>query len=113
MRHLRQDYNAIQPWPVKRPHLVKRPDGSTGEPLIDGFLTNGEAPIIADDEPVFVLRGQDPAAARAVRTYAAEWLIHGGDPDVARQLLGWADEMEAYAAQAGHGAPDVPAEFLP
>lgn len=24
MRHLRSDYDAIQPWPVKRPHIAKQ-----------------------------------------------------------------------------------------
>lgn len=115
MRHPRRDYDAIQPWPVKRPHNIK----------IDGELrlderTNGDddewaamgEPLIPDDEPVFLLRGQDPAAAEAVRAYAQAWVRVGGDEKVAVRIAAWADEMSAYAKAKRHGPPDVPDGML-
>jgi hypothetical protein len=112
MRHLRSDYDAIQPFPVKRQHIVKI-DGETVD-ANQGIEHLGKRmdPLIPDDEPVFLLRGQDPAAANAVRAYARLARALGSDPEMCNRIMQWADEMEQYAATKQHGVPDVPEGML-
>lgn len=114
MRHLRRDYDGIQPWPVKRPHVAK----------LNGYLIVGQQaenaieddlpiePLIPDDEPVFLLRGQDPAAAKAVRAYIRYAAAIGVDEETLAALDTWAEEMADYAERAQHGPADVPAGML-
>jgi hypothetical protein len=110
MRHLRKDYDAIQPWPVRRPHIAKMGDAvGEFERLTDETTVQ---PLIPDDEPVFLLRGQDPAAANAVRAYARLARALGSDPEMCNRIMQWADEMKQYAATKQHGAPDVPEGML-
>ncbi len=80
MRHLRSDYDRFQ------------------DPA-------GKVP---DDEPVFLLRGQDPAAGFAVHAYAVSFIAHGGDPEVGARIKEWSKEMKAYSEHAQHGPPDMP-----
>lgn len=80
MRHLRADYDRFQD-----------PDR-----------------IVPEDEPVFLIRGQDPAASVAVRAYAVAAAAAGADAEMVRQIGAWADEMKAYAKRAQHGPPDIP-----
>lgn len=68
MKHARDDYNRIQD-----------PAGK-----------------IPDDEPVFLLRGQDRAAPGAVRAYAENLEQMGGDPVLVRQSRAQADAMERW-----------------
>jgi len=78
MKHARSDYDPIQDPRGKIPH----------------------------DEPVFLLRGQDRNAARAVRFYAG--LVAAdpqGDPRVVVAALRHADAMDAWRL---HKAPDIP-----
>ena len=115
MRHLRADYDAIQPWPSPRPHIAKI-DGET-QPIHDaGLGTYDEdefAPIIPDDEPVFVLRAMDQIAPGAVRDWAMALLALGGDEALADRVLAWADEMESYAhSRGGPKVPDTPSAVL-
>jgi hypothetical protein len=117
MRHLRSDYDAIQPWPVKRPHIAKQ-DGRTVQVPTDDIDAEVQVkigrvqPLIPDDEPVFLLRGQDPAAAEAVMAWADAVESRGGDPVLAARVREWAMEMHAYALAKHHGAPDVPEGML-
>ncbi len=114
MRHLRSDYDAIQPWPVMRPHTA-RVDGVVTEGISEDFVkaAGGEVqPLIPDDEPVFLIRGQDPAAPAAVRAWAKAAADLGTDYDVVARVYQWADEMEEWAERAQHGAPDVPPRAL-
>lgn len=67
---------------------------------------------IPDDEPVFLLRGQDPAAAPTVVAYARHARLAGADKEMTDRILDWAEGMAAYAHQAKHGAPDVPDGML-
>lgn len=116
MRHLRDDYNAIQPWPVKRPHHAKI-DGELR--MNTGYLPDGgydpqhePQPIIPDDEPVFLIRGQDPIGGQTVRAYADYAERCGADPAMVQAIYVWADRMEEYAESKQHGAPDVPKGLL-
>lgn len=112
MRHLRRDYDAIQPFPVKRSHIVRIDgevkDANSGSP--DHLWTLGRHmdPLIPDDEPVFLLRGQDPVAAAVVMAYASGVESSGGDPEMVRQIRAWAGQMRDYAEAKQHGVPDVP-----
>lgn len=68
MKHARDDYNRIQD-----------PAGK-----------------IPEDEPVFLLRGQDRAAPGAVRAYAEILESMGGDPVLVRQSREQAEKMELW-----------------
>lgn len=70
MKHARDDYNRIQD-----------PAGK-----------------IPEDEPVFLLRGQDKAAPGAVRAYAEILESMGGDPVLVRQSRAQAERMEQWQA---------------
>ena len=65
MKHFREDYNRIQ------------------DPL----------GLIPDDEPVFLLRGQDKLAPALLLRWAAELRLQGGDPKMARIVEDGAQEM--------------------
>ena len=68
MKHARDDYNRIQD-----------PAGK-----------------IPEDEPVFLLRGQDRAAPGAVRAYAEILESMGGDPVLVRLSREQAEKMELW-----------------
>ena len=70
MKHARPDYNRIQD-----------PAGK-----------------IPEDEPVFLLRGQDRAAPGAVRAYAEILESMGGGPVLVRQSREQAERMEEWQA---------------
>jgi hypothetical protein len=59
---------------------------------------------IPDDEPVFLLRGQDQHAAAAVRFYAELVEKAGGDAEVVRLSRMQADRMDALTRRK---APDI------
>lgn len=126
MRHLRADYDAIQPWPTKRPHHAK-----VEEEGRDGFVETlyldltedsleqlggdaGVRPLIPDDEPVFLLRAKDAVAPDVVRLWAHLAETKGADPALVERANAWADEMAAYAATryAGGKTPDTDRELL-
>lgn len=68
MKHARPDYNRIQ----------------------------DPAGLIAKDEPVFLLRGQDAQAAQIVRRYAYELERCGGDPVLIKMARDHAAKMDAW-----------------
>ena len=68
MKHAREDYNRFQD-----------PEGK-----------------IPEDEPVFLIRGQDKASVEAVRYWADANDKHGGDPEASRLARNHADRMEAW-----------------
>lgn len=113
MRHLRKDYDAIQPFPTKRPHWVKV-DGQTVE-VYDDHLGQHMDPVIPDDEPVFLLRAKDSSAPHLVRLWAIiNEEENGADPALCARVAEWAGEMQAYAEEhyGGGKTPDTPPEFL-
>lgn len=68
MKHARDDYNRIQ----------------------------DPAGLIPDDEPVFLLRGQDRNAAAAVRVWAKLVEDEGGAPEIVAAARDHADRMDAW-----------------
>ena len=66
---------------------------------------------IPDDEPVFLLRGQDAAAATAVRAYADQNDRCGGDPEISKSARDQAVAMDAWqpSRPATLNAPKQPA----
>ncbi|KKN72258.1 hypothetical protein LCGC14_0412090 [marine sediment metagenome] len=79
MKHAREDYNRIQD-----------PDG-----------------LIPEDEPVFLLRGQDEFAWRAVFFYAQTAKSKGGDPEIVKNALEQSNRMRHWSPQK---SPDMPSE---
>ena len=113
MIHARSDYDSVQPWPTKRPHIV-RDEGGEVDVLPDGVdpAEAGCGPVIPDDEPVALLRGQDPIAWRAVEAYCDLAESEGVQPDLIDTLRRHAVAMREWCEQVGHGLPDAPAEVL-
>lgn len=79
MRHARADYDRIQD-PAGR---------------------------IPDDEPVFLLRGQDPIAHVAVRAWAKMLEDQGGDARMIEAARNHADRMAEWARARGKARPDL------
>jgi hypothetical protein len=52
--------------------------------------------LIPDNEPVFLLRGQDQVAAETVRFWADRNDEAGGDPELSKLARQHADEMDAW-----------------
>jgi hypothetical protein len=69
MKHAREDYNRIQ----------------------------DPAGLIPEDEPVFLIRGQDLVGAEAVRAYAFLHQNHGGSDTVYESAMKHAHAMESWA----------------
>lgn len=81
MRHARSDYNRIQ------------------DPL----------GLISEDEPVFLIRGQDSAAPEAIRKWAEIALDLGASEEMVDLAYAWAKEIEAWQATKGSKVPDLEA----
>jgi hypothetical protein len=117
MLHLRKDYDAIQPWPVKRPHIAKVA-GKTRTEITDEFIDGVDEryvqPIIPDDEPVFLLRAKDPVSSDVVRFWAQCAELAGSEAELVAAVRDWADRMEAYRNGLPDNklAPDTPRGLL-
>ena len=81
MRHARSDYNHIQD-----------PSGR-----------------ILEDEPVFIVRGQDKAAKATLLAWASEAARLGASPEMVARVREWAEVMEAWGTKK---VPDAPEEAL-
>lgn len=66
--------------------------------------THGKVP---DDEPLFVLRGQDAAAPAAVRAWANVAEELGASADIVALAREHACTMEAYQSEHGGKVPDL------
>lgn len=114
MIHARKDYDSIQPWPTKRPHYAKSPfygNETRLFPNADDETGGGVQPIIPDDEPVFLIRGQDLAAIPAAAAWceAAERL--GAEPELIETVRRHMDLVGEW--QQDHAkVPDAPADVL-
>ena len=73
MKHAREDYSNVQE-----------------------IETNGTKRRIPEDEPVFLLRGQDKHAAATVRHWADLVEADGGDPEIVRVAREHADKMDKW-----------------
>ena len=80
MKHAREDYNRIQD-----------PEG-----------------LIPEDEPVFLLRGQDELAPGILIRWAEELLSRGGDPEMAQMVADHANEMITWQETHHRKLPDLP-----
>lgn len=112
MQHLRKDYDAIQPWPVKRPHIAKINGITREHELTDDHLDDDLQPIIPDDEPVFLLRARDISAPIIVRFWAEVNRNIGTDPLLCERVREWADTMSQYGREHGSHLPDTPEGML-
>lgn len=70
-------------------------------------ITNGTIRMIPKDEPIFLLRGQDKYAARAVRFWAdlVDMDTNGSTPAIAKTARAHADKMAAWEPRK---TPDLP-----
>lgn len=107
MKHARPDYDAIQPFPTKRPHIVKI-DGETVDASEDKYLGKHMEPLIPDDEPVLLIRGQDMLALPTLDFYikAASAGVRGGPPD---RPAAWAPGAHRSVAARREGEAAGPA----
>lgn len=80
MKHARADYNRIQ----------------------------DPAGLIPADEPVFLIRAQDVAAAPTIRFWASQAEARGAAPDIVEAARRQADEIETYQDTVKVKVPDLP-----
>lgn len=69
--------------------------------------------IIPEDEPVFLLRGQDTVAPFIVTAWAMEALEAGAENDIVSAALRQASEMIDWQDKHGKKIPDMPKERTP
>jgi hypothetical protein len=79
MKHAREDYNRIQ----------------------------DPAGLIPQDEPVFLIRGQDRCGPEALRNYARLAALAGAETGVIRLTLDHARLMEQWQAEHRQKTPDL------
>ena len=57
--------------------------------------------LVGEDEPVFIVRGQDLAAPATIEAWAREALLHGAHPVIAAEAGRWAERVREW--QRRHG----------
>lgn len=62
---------------------------------------------IPEEEPVFLLRGQDKLAPDLIRQWALQLLSKGGSGVMAEMAMKHADKMEAWQTRYGAKVPDL------
>ena len=67
------------------------------------------AKLIPDEEPVFLIRGQDQVGRLAVRAWAHLHRINGGSDTAYELAMAHADKMESWPK---HKVADVPVEYV-
>lgn len=121
MRHARSDYDAIQPWPTKRAHYAKQngntvrcdPTDSGGETDLAVQIQTGRiGPIIPDDEPVFLIRGQDLAAIPAAEAWCEAAAALGADERIIDCVRRHIEVVREWQATHPTKVPDAPADAL-
>ena len=68
------------------------------------------AGLIPEDEPVFLIRGQDEIGAFIVRTWASHAEFVGASPEMIKLALDHADRMQEWRT---HKVPDLPPRPTP
>ncbi len=119
MKHARSDYDCIQPWPTKRPHFARDeggekalvPDEIPDEDLEYMAAKGTIQPIIPDDEPVFLIRGQDLAAIPAAEAWCEAAAALGADADIIDAVRRHIEVVRDWQ-QTHAKVPDAPAEAL-
>lgn len=127
MQHARDDYSVIQDTTAARQlaelvldmgmvtdkglvarRLAREVLGITDHgraPAMTPITTNGTTRLIPDDEPVFLLRGQDLFAAPTVRHWCELVSLHRPhDAEIVRVAREHADKMDAWPKKK---APDL------
>lgn len=66
--------------------------------------------VIPDDEPVFLLRGQDRHAPPTLEAYAAS--VEPFNPEIAAISRRWAERMREFQARRMVKEPDMPEDAL-
>lgn len=66
------------------------------------------ANLIPDDEPVFVIRGQDTAAPGTVEAWASLAEAQGASPIIVAMARKHAEAMRAWQEEHGSHVPDLP-----
>lgn len=82
MKHAREDYNNVQE-----------------------IVTNGTVRRIPDDEPVFLIRGQDAVSGDAVRAWADLAEENGAAEEIVRAAREHAKKMDEWPKKK---TPDLP-----
>ena len=67
---------------------------------------------IPDDEPVFLLRGQDRHAPEVVAYWASLVLRDGGDRRIADRAMAQARAMRDWQAEHGRKVADLPDDLM-
>ena len=118
MQHARDDYNVIQDTTAARKlaELVLDMDMTTDKglvarrlarevlgitdhgraPAMNPITTNGTTRLIPDDEPVFLVRGQDAVGAATVRAWADMAQDAGAAPEIVQIAREHAKKMAAW-----------------
>lgn len=108
MLHARSDYDAIQPWPTKRPHHAR----IGGTVILDLNPDRAEddnlSPIIPDNEPVFLIRGHDPLAYDLCIDYANRAELIGCAPELVAAIRRHAELIREWAEKHPHNPADAP-----
>lgn len=65
------------------------------------------AGLIPDDEPVFLVRGQDLAAPATMRAWADLALAHGASTDIVQRVREFAGYTEAWQVANRAKVPDL------
>lgn len=66
------------------------------------------AGLIPDDEPVFIVRGQDLAGPVTLRAWAKEATALGADKDIVDRVYRHAEAMEDWQQTRSFKVPDLP-----
>ena len=66
--------------------------------------------LIPEDEPVFLLRGQDIAAPATLCFWANKVEANGGDPKIIASARSQARDMRLWQEKHGGKVPDLPSE---
>lgn len=121
MKHARADYDCIQPWPTKRAHIAKQHGHTVNVPIDDpgwagidaaAQLMSGRVqPIIPDDEPVFLIRGQDLAAIPAAEAWCEAAHELGAEPEIIATVRRHIELVREWQ-QTHAKVPDAPAGVL-
>lgn len=131
MQHAREDYNVIQDTTAARKladlvlsmelvtdaglvarRLAREVLGITDHgraPAMNPITTNGTTRLIPDDEPVFLVRGQDVNGGGTVRFWANMANGSGADPEIVRIAREHAEKMDAWPKKK---VPDLPSNLI-
>jgi hypothetical protein len=80
-------------------------DDHGSAPDVSVITTNGTVRVIPNDEPIFLIRGQDVAGGDAVRAWADLAEARGASPEIVQIAREHATKIDAWATKK---VPDLP-----